>query len=601
MTLQSSRPLQTLSIILALSVFTLTVGAQTNETSSSSTNPIEELKKLSVEELMQQPVTTVERRTSTIGDSPTAVTVITQEDIHRSGATTIPELLRRVPGMDVAQINGNIWAVSVRGFNDRFANKLQVQIDGRTLYTPLFAGVYWDAVDYPLEDIERIEVVRGPGASVWGANAVNGVINIITKSANETQGGLLTVGGGNEELGFGTLRYGAKVAPDVAYRVYVKGFDQAEQFSPVLDPNDNWASASFGTRVDWNPNDLNSLMFEGGFLRSIAGQSNLRPMPTPPFAFLNLEDENANAANVLGRWIHQLEDQEDNSWTVQLYWDRVARDSDNQFANYRWDTFDADFSQEFKLGERQKFVYGFGYRYMDVFGGESAHDAGFTQDFIPAHSHLQLASAFGQDQFALVEDKFYLIGGTKFEHNDFTGVEFQPTGRLLWTPTTNQSAWFAVSRAVRTPSLAERDLRLTGAPIAPGVLPQVQPNNNFISEELLAFELGYRAQVTRSVSMDACVFHNEYNNLSVGLPLPPTPRAPPIIVPLFIVNNASGTTDGAELAATWLTVSDIDGFANQNGMIEFKTEEHRVSFTINRIPVETARLKLSSKLLRLSQ
>jgi iron complex outermembrane receptor protein len=193
---------------------------------------------MSIEQLMDIEVTTVSRQESTVGQSPAAIHVITQEDIRRSGATTIPELFRRVPGINVARIDGNKWAVSARGFNNRFADKLLVQMDGRTVYNPLFSGVFWDAVDYPLEDIERIEVICGLGASVWGANAVNGIINIITKPATETQGGLVSGGRGTEEQGFGTFRYGGKLGNDLHYRVYGKGFTRDEQFSQEGDPHE---------------------------------------------------------------------------------------------------------------------------------------------------------------------------------------------------------------------------------------------------------------------------------------------------------------------------------------------------------------------------
>lgn len=328
-------------LVSASILFTTQARAETTN-SASTTNLLEELKKLSVEELMQQPVSTVERRVSTVGASPAAVTVITREEIRRSGALSIPQLLRRVPGADVARITGNIWAVSVRRFNDRFANKLLVQMDGRTVYNPLFAGVYWDGVDYPLEDIERIEIVRGPGASVWGANAVNGVINIITKSSQETQGGLLTAGGGNEEQSFGTLRYGGKITSNCTYRVYAKGFNRAEQFSLERDPNDAWYSTSTGARTDWTPDERNTFTLQGDFLRSDAGQSNLRPLLTPPFVFTNLESEIAKKGNVLGRWTHEVA--EENRWNLQAYWDHVDRHSDNEIADYRWDTFDLDFN-----------------------------------------------------------------------------------------------------------------------------------------------------------------------------------------------------------------------------------------------------------------
>jgi iron complex outermembrane receptor protein len=545
--------------ILAAVFFAATAIAQTNTASVSATNLIEELKKLSVEELMQQQVTSVERRESTVGQSAAAIYVITQEEIRRSGSTTIPELFRRVPGMNVARINGNVWAVSVRGFNDRFANKLLVQMDGRTLYNPIFAGVYWDGVDYPLADIERIEIIRGPGASVWGANAVNGVVNIITKSSNDTKGGLLVGGAGNEETGFGTLRYGGNLTSNLTYRVFANGFDRDGQFSMERPPNDQWWGANTGVRLDWKPDDRNNAMLEGGYLHSVAGQSNLRPQAAPPFAFVNLENEVADAGHVLGRWIHQINNTD--SWTAQLYWDHVERHSDNRISNYRWDTFDADFQHEFSPWDRHRIVYGAGYRYLDFFGGQSERDAGLSQEFTHPRHHLQLASAFVQDDVTLIEEKFHLIAGSKFEHNDFTGFEVQPTGRLLWTPTKRQSAWFSVSRAVRTPSLGETDLRITGPPIAPAVLPQVQPNPNFRSEELIAYELGYRAQVTHAFSVDAALFYNVYDRLAVAAPGAPTAPPPPIFQPLVVVNDASGESEGAEIAATWQAMEGLRLYA----------------------------------------
>jgi iron complex outermembrane receptor protein len=541
--------------LISVLVFSVSGNAQNQQGQPATKQVIEGLKRLSVEELMQQPVTTVARRTSTLEDSAAAVTVITQDDIRRSGALYIPELFRRVPGADVARINANAWAVSIRGFNDRFANKLLVQIDGRTAYNPLFAGVYWDQVDYPLEDIERIEVIRGPGASVWGANAVNGVINIITKSAKDTTGGLLPAGGGNETLAFGTLRYSGTYKKNVKYRAYVKGFDQGDQFSSERPPNDQWWTFSSGARMDWLKDKMNTLTIDGGYLRSVAGQSNLRPLLTPPFVFANFEDENANTGFVRARWTHQRDD--NNQWTLQAYWDHVDRLSDNLISNWRWDTLDVDYSRSLLWRTRHEIVYGLDYRYIDFFGGKSAHDNGFTQDFIPPNRHLQLGSAFVEDEFTLVPDKLFVTGGSKFEHNDFNGFEIQPTARLLWTRTKNQSAWFAFSKAVRTPVLGERNLRITGAPVTPGVLPQVEPNPDFEAEKLFSYELGYRAHAAKKIAVDGVVFYNVYDDLSVGQPLPTVTTVPPIIAPLIVTNQAFGTTHGLELAVTWQAAAPI--------------------------------------------
>src|SRR5437667_283469 len=398
---------------LGLVIFVSGVFDQTRKSLTSSND----LKKLSVEELMGVEVTTVSRRESTVGESPAAVFVITPEDIRRSGATTFPELFRMVPGMDVARIDNNKWAISARGFNDRFNGKLLVQVDGRTVYNPLSSGVYWDAVDYPLEDIERIEVIRGPGASVWGANAVNGIINIITKAAKDTQGGIFSGGGGTEERGFGAFRYGGTIGSDLYYRVYGKGFSRDRQFLRVGNPNDRWWGASGGLRLDWQVGERDSVTFQGDFL------------------------------------------------------------------------------------------------------GPSTSDGGFGVSFPPSpHRRPQLFSAFVQDQLTLVEDKLSLTFGSKLEHNDHTGFEVQPTGRLLWTPTKRQSVWAAVSRAVRTPTLSEDGIgtrQLPSFPAALGGAPlfaRLAGSPAFKSEELLAYELGYRAQATDRRSVDLALLYNAYDN-----------------------------------------------------------------------------------------
>ena len=539
---------------LGLVIFVSGVFAQTRKSLTSSND----LKKLSVEELMSVEVTTVSRRESTVGESPAAVFVITPEDIRRSGATTFPELFRMVPGMDVARIDNNKWAISARGFNDRFNGKLLVQVDGRTVYNPLSSGVYWDAVDYPLEDIERIEVIRGPGASVWGANAVNGIINIITKAAKDTQGGIFSGGGGTEERGFGAFRYGGTIGSDLYYRVYGKGFSRDRQFLRVGNPNDRWWGASGGLRLDWQVSERDSVTFQGDFLGSEAGRKDLRPMAAAPFVLTNAETEVTHAGNVLARWSHQFG--KDSGWALQAYWDRFEREGDKGFADLRWDTFDVDFQHQLPEVARQKIVYGLSYRYIDAFLGPSTSDGGFGVSFPPSpHRRPQLFSAFVQDQLTLVEDKLSLTFGSKLEHNDHTGFEVQPTGRLLWTPTKRQSVWAAVSRAVRTPTLSEDGIgtrQLPSFPAALGGAPlfaRLAGSPAFKSEELLAYELGYRAQATDRLSVDLALFYNAYDNLRVAVPGMATAigAAPGTFdLPLTFQNLMTGKTYGAELSAS---------------------------------------------------
>jgi len=538
-------------LFFSLILFSCSAFAQTDDTLSSPT----ELKRLSVEELMDIEVTTVSRWESTIGQSPAAIFVITQEDIRRSVATTFPELLRMVPGMDVARIDNNKWAVGIRGFNDRFNGKLLVQVDGRTVYNPLSSGVFWDAVDYPLEDVERIEIIRGPGASVWGANAVNGIINIITKSARDTQGGLISGGSGTEDHGFGTFQYGSKGGGDLFYRVYGKGFTRDRQFSFSGASPDRWHGASVGHRIDWRRNEQDSITFQGDFISSTAERKDFRPTSSAPFSITNIENEKTHNANLLGRWNH--ESNSDASWSLQAYWDHFAREGDNGFVDLRWDTFDVDFQHNVSFGKRQKIVYGAGYRYIDAFLGPST-DNGFAVSFIPPDRNPQLFSAFFHDQIILIENKFNLALGSKFENNDFTGFEYQPTGRLLWTPTKRQTIWTAISRAVRTPTLSEDGIGTRQLPVFPPALggaplfPQLSGNRDFDSEKLVAYELGYRTQADR-LSIDIASFYNVYHDIRVVAPAVARRGVAPgtFDLPLDFLNSMDGKTYGIEIAGTW--------------------------------------------------
>ena len=505
----------------------------------------------SLEELMNVRVTTVSREESTVGQSPAAVFVITQEMIHRSGAREIPEVLRMVPGLDVARIDGNKWAVSSRGFNDRYFGAMLVQIDGRTLYNLVTSGVYWDTVGYPLDDIERIEVIRGPGATVWGANAVNGIINIITKPSKDTLGGHLSGGGGNVERGFADFRFGGKIGDHVTYHVYGMWGDHARRFSLDGNTNDQWPEYRVGLRLDWQPTDHDTVTLDGGYFHSSAGVRNDLAMTAPPFVFDDVSDEVTTGSDVLVRWTHEID--KDSNWTLQLYWDRVYHRYSQINARFVIDTYDLDFQHQFKLWERNKIIWGLGYRLADTDFNQSGRDHGFILKFSPEHRALNVYSGFLQDEIGVVEDRLYLTLGSKVEHNDFTGFEVQPTGRLLWMPTKQQSAWLAVSRAVRTPNLNDHDVRYTLRPFTTGVpaFARLTGNPDFSSEDVVAYELGYRAQATDKLSVDVATFYNVYNNLTVFVAGPASPPPPPILVPLPRENRMSGETYGVELAATW--------------------------------------------------
>lgn len=551
-------------IPLGLLLTSLQAWAQTPDTST--------LKKLSYEDLFNIEVTTVSRTQSTVGQSAAAISVITQEDIRRSGATVIPEILRLVPGMNVARIDNNKWAISSRGFNQRFFGKMLVQIDGRTLYNPFTSGVYWDAVDYPLEDIDRIEVIRGPRAGVWGANAVNGIVNIITKAAKDTQGGLLAGGGGIQEKGFGAFRYGGAAGSKLFYRVYGKGFNRDEQFSPSGESHDAWSGGSGGFRMDWQPNDTNLVTFQGDYLHSAADRRDVRAQPTPPYSFENFDTEKTDNVNLLGRWKRSIN--EDSSWTLQVYWDTFHRFSGNLKIPFRWDTYDADFQYQFSLGKRQKILWGTGYRLVNSSLGNSERDNGFLFHTVEKRHEDQTFSVYFQDEITLVEDALKLSLNSRFEHNDFTGFEIQPGVQLLFTPTKQQTFWASVARAVRTPNLNEfyAQPRLLPSSTVPPVFPRQDTNPGIRSETVLAYQLGYRAQAKTSLSFDTALFYNVYDDLAAVRPGAPQPGASGFDLPIAQINGLNAETYGAELSATW---RPLESWRLNGGYTLLKMNLHR--------------------------
>ena len=524
--------------------------------------PPVDLTELTIEDLMNIRVTSTSRRPQSVAESAAAVFVITQEDIGRSGVTSIPEALRMVPGVEVARIDGNKWAVSVRGFNGRFANKLLVMMDGRSVYTPLFSGVFWDAQDTVLEDIERIEVVRGPGASLWGANAVNGVINIVTKRARDTQGGLFVAGGGTEEQGFSTLRYGGQVSDDAFYRAYIKYFNRdSQEFIDDGDAADDWQVGRAGFRMDWEPDDApDAITVQGDIYRGVVGTTGRQFSLTPPFSQTVNTDDDIFGANLLGRWTHDFEDGSD--MALQVYYDLVS--GDELGIQLREETFDIDAQHHFQIGDRNDVIWGLGYRAV-----AAEFDDNFTVSLNDDHRTDHLVSAFVQDEITLVDDELRLTLGSKFEYNTYTDFEIQPTARLLWTPDEQQSVWLAASRATRTPSQAEDSVAINsvlapGDPDNPFPVPfqiAVLGNSHLTSEEVTAFELGYRIRPSEALSLDVAAFYNLYDDLvSVELRPPPNPVVVPCPTPPFFLcvvgssqfdNLGSGSSYGFEMAADW--------------------------------------------------
>ena len=525
-----------------------------------------------LEELMQITVSTVSRKEERLSQAPAAIHVITQEDIRRSGVTSIPEALRLAPGLHVARVDAHQWAISSRGFNDTFANKLLVMIDGRSVYTPLFSGVFWDVQDTLLEDIERIEVVRGPGATLWGANAVNGVINIITKKASETKGGLVTAGFGSEEQGFGSFRYGAAIKEDLHARVYGKIYNRDSSVMPNGDNADDRSQmARGGFRMDWEPSDNTTFTFQGDvysgeseqrFFRTLAVDPRaiflppaLRPFAPLPVPFLattyNQEDKvRVSGGNILGRWTRDFS--EDSQLSVQTYYDHTVRET-IIFEEERG-TFDLDFQHRFALGNRNTLVYGAGYRMSSDDVGNS-----FDVALFPTERTTHLFSAFVQDEISIVDKVLSLTLGTKLEHNDFTGAEIQPSGRLLWTPHKQHTLWASVARAVRTPSRAEDDIRLNQPAADSGLSPLISflGNRGYESESLMAYEAGYRVLPMEKLSLDFAAFYNDYDDLRASQMLPPAAAPAPPHIPFILGNKMEGETYGGEIAANWQMLANL--------------------------------------------
>jgi iron complex outermembrane recepter protein len=533
----------------ALLVITLSFLMVTQSVAQSN---VVDVTTMSVEDLMNMQVTSVSKRTQKVADAAAAVFVLTQDDIRRSGATSIPEALRLVPGVQVARIDENKWAISARGFNGRFADKLLVLIDGRSVYTPLFSGVYWNVQDVMLEDVDRIEVIRGPGATLWGANAVNGVINIITKSAKSTQAAMATAGGGNEMRGFSNLRYGGTVNHDAYYRAYAKYFNVGESTIPFAGSgNDNWDSLRGGFRGDWTPNGPDSITLQGDMYRSHYGETLSVPMLSSPYQNTFPNDGSLSGGNILGRWNHNFGN---SSTSLQMYFDKTNITDNNLFTDHE-NVFDVDFQHSFHPTDSQNFIWGVGYRSI----GDS-NDSSFVVSLLPNHSQLNQFSGFAQDEIDLLDKRVQLTLGSKLEHNDFTGLEFEPNARVLWNITPNQSVWTAVSRAVRTPALTERGLGLVSAVIPPGGPGNPTPlaaeavvngSNQFQAEDLLAYEVGYRVQVSNNVSADIATFYNNYTHLRSAEPGAPSVQTDPapvhLVVPFVASNKMHGGTYGAEL------------------------------------------------------
>ena len=491
---------------------------------------------MSLEELAEIEITSVSKRGERLQDAPAAIFVITHTDIRRSGASSLPEALRLAPNLDVARVSANSYAISARGFNNAIGNKLLVLIDGRTVYTPLFSGVNWDAQHVMLEDVERIEVISGPGATLWGANAVNGVINVITKRAGETQGGLLAVGKSNQGAD-GAMRYGGKIG-DGHYRIYGTGFNQDNsETANGTALRDGWRNRQAGFRTDWGT-PLDGITVQGD---AYDARKDGTSLGTPTLS----------GANLLARLNRQLD--ATSQLSIQAYYDQTKRDDPASFRD-QVDTVDLEVQHSFELNTTHKILWGGGTRYAWSDTQTHRNDLPilqFLQEYRPASRSLQWHNLFVQDEISL-SPELKLTVGLKAESNTYTGVEFLPGVRLAWKPDDKKLIWSSLSRAVRAPSRIDRDFFLSfylpgGAPGPAGdfVFPLINGGPNVRSEIADVFELGYRAQPSDRLSYSVTAYYSEYDHLRSGQP-------PPAVVQ----NMMEGTTYGVESWGTYQLTED---------------------------------------------
>ncbi len=528
--------------LLVLSASVLAINAPAVLADDISEADAKRLLSLSLAELSNVTITSVSKKEEPENEAPAAIYVVTQEDIRRSGATSIPEALRGVPGITVTQSGSSNWTVTARGFNDQFSNKLLVLVDGRTVYSPLFSGVYWDQQDTMLEDIERIEVIRGPGATLWGANAVNGVINIITKNAKDTQNGLAVASYGNQSNGE-AVRYGAKVGDNSYVRTYIKTTNFDSQYNTDgSHAGDAWRRQQAGFRGDLKITERDNLKIQGDIYSIDEHNPYMVPDLNSGTYYSASKGLKSDGGNLLMRWEQKQSDKSETS--LQAYFDHSYRKTSlfNDDAN----TFDVEFQHTWTGWARQELIWGGGYRFIN-----DTNDPTYLYQLAPATRNDSLYSAFLQDKFTLVPESVFLTLGSKFEHNVYSGYEVQPSARVTWLPTKNQTVWGAVSRAVHTPSRFDFDGHLIYSidPTFPTVFTS-DPNKHVDSEDMIAYELGYRIQPMKTLSLDVTGYYNDYKNLLNDV-LEPFSIPSYVLQPISVANTNKAYSAGFEVAVKY--------------------------------------------------
>jgi iron complex outermembrane receptor protein len=503
--------------------------------------PRDDIADLDLEALTQLEVTSVSKRSERVATAAAAVFVITHEDIQRSGVTTLVDALRLAPGVHVGRIDSDQWAVGIRGFTSRLARSVLVLIDGRSVYSPLFAGTYWEIQDYPLDDVERIEVIRGPGGSLWGVNAFNGVINIITRSAQSTRGGLASGGVGTEELRFATVRQGWSIGERGAWRFYAKAHERDPAFHPDGADYDDWGAVQAGFRLDLDLGPSEDLTVSSDVYAGDFGQRVGFAAYEPPFSRVEEREADISGVNLLGRWSRRLRG--GSELHVQAYFDRTRR-REVHFTEDR-DTIDAEFQHHLPIVARiHDITWG-----VDARRSEGDTGGVPTVVFDPPERVDRLYGGFVHDAISFRDGDVRLIVGSKFGDNNYTGFEVQPNVRLAWSVASRHFLWAAASRAVRAPSRTEHDLSLTFSldPTTP-TFARIVGSTGFESEEIRAYEAGYRSYPSERVLLDVAAFYNRYDELLTIEPGAPFAEDGRTIVPYVIDNGLAGHGKGFEVA-----------------------------------------------------
>jgi iron complex outermembrane receptor protein len=507
-----------------------------------------DLTEFSLQDLTNVEVTLVSKKKENLFQAAAAVYVLTDAEIQSSGVTSIPEALRLVPGIQVARIDANKWAITSRGFIGRFSNKLLVLIDGRVIYNQLFSGVFWDMHDVMLEDVDRIEVIRGPGATLWGANAVNGVINIVTKHTIETKGVLIKAGAGSEEKQNLSARYGGQLGNHSDYRGFIKTFKRdafVDQSGKAA--SDDWTVTRGGIRWDWEPTARNQLSFMTDGYTGQIGHRLKRDLLTPPYEIWENYRGKIEGFNFLGSWQYYFL----NASVLKIMAVHDLSTRDEGVTRGQFNMSEIDVSYLFDWGRHHQVILGGGYRlYQDWYEDSD------KMTMIPSHKRLHLTSAFLQDDFQIIPNHFRLTLGSKFEHNSYTGFEIQPNLRLLFMPYKKLTLWGAVSRAVRTPARANMGGYYIAGVVTNDLFPdmpiviRMEGNPAFRSETLLAYELGGRLYPSEKIYFDCAAFYNQYDHLFSGFLMMPffsnKDGLEHAILPLLTDNRVAGNGIGLE-------------------------------------------------------